>query len=128
MLNKRDLKIEYMIGSGPGGQSRQKNETACRITHIESGIQSYANERTRSVSYRKALEGLEDKIKAVAYALKAKKKHANRLDKIRNTKTIRTYNFKNQTVKDHRTKKIASLKEVLRGNLGLLRDTRSTSI
>ena len=128
MLNKRDLKIEYMRGQGPGGQKKNVTDSACRITHIPTGIQSYCDERNQSTSYRKALEGLEDKIKAVAYALKAKKKHANRLDKIRNTKTIRTYNFKNQTVKDHRTKKIASLKEVLRGNLGLLRDTRSTSI
>ena len=122
MINNKDIKVEYMRGQGPGGQKKNKTDSACRITHIQSGIQSYCDERNQSTSYREALKGLENKIKAVTYALKAKKKHADRLDKIRNTKTIRTYNFKNQTVKDHRTKKIASLKEVLRGNLGLLRD------
>ncbi len=59
MLNKSDLKVEYMRGTGPGGQNRNKRETACRITHLPTGIQSYEDKRTQEASYRMALANLE---------------------------------------------------------------------
>ena len=58
-INKEDLKIEYTKGTGAGGQNKNKVETACKITHIPTGITSYSDERTRGTSYRKALKTLE---------------------------------------------------------------------
>ena len=40
-LTKKDFRIEFMRGSGKGGQNRNKRDTACRITHIESGASAY---------------------------------------------------------------------------------------
>jgi len=37
-VTKKDLKISYFRGSGPGGQHRNKKDTACRILHIPTGI------------------------------------------------------------------------------------------
>lgn len=37
-INDRDIKYEYMKSSGPGGQSVNKTESACRATHLPSGM------------------------------------------------------------------------------------------
>lgn len=121
-MNKNELKIEYMRGTGPGGQNRNKLETACRITHIPTGISAYCDERTQGTSRRKALKDLEEKLANIKLEQRAKDKKARRDNAIHNTERIRTYDFKSGTVKDHRTGKTASLKDVLyKGNLDLLK-------
>jgi len=122
MLKRKDLKIEYLKGTGPGGQNKNKLETACRITHAPSGVTSYADCRTQRQSYKTACKGLEDKLRNLEASRRAASKKASRDHKIKNMRTIRTYNFKTQTVKDHRSKKTASLDKVMnKGQLGLLR-------
>jgi len=37
-VTKKDLKISYYRGSGPGGQHRNKTDSACRILHLPTGI------------------------------------------------------------------------------------------
>lgn len=118
----KDLKIEYTKGTGPGGQNKNKLETACRITHIPTGISAYANERKRKQSYRKAMATLKLRLAEAEEAERARNKKARRDHAIHNTTRIRTYDFKSGTVKDHRTGKVASLEDVLRkGKLDLLR-------
>lgn len=53
-VTKKDLKIEYLRGSGNGGQKRQKTSSACRIHHIPTGLIGYA-EDTRSQSTNREL-------------------------------------------------------------------------
>lgn len=121
-IKKEDLKIETMRGTGPGGQHRNKTDSACRITHIPTGISAYADERSQSHSKKVAMKELENKIIQHIEARKNKEKKEKRDYAIHNTETIRTYDFKSGIVKDHRTGKTASLKEVLfKGNLDELK-------
>lgn len=54
-VTKKDLKIEATKGSGPGGQHRNKKDTAIRITHIESGAVGYScDQRSQLQNKRKA--------------------------------------------------------------------------
>ena len=122
MIPKTDLKIETMRGQGPGGQHRNKTDSACRITHIPTGISAYCDERSQQSSKRKAMKELENRLRNRKAEKQAETKKAIRDHAIHNTKTIRTYDFKNQTVKDHRTKKTARLDDVLfKGRIELMR-------
>lgn len=122
-MNKKEYKVIYTKGSGPGGQNVQKNETACTIIHIESGIKSYCcDERSRSTSYKKALKELEKRIKDVQKEEKAKERKSRRDFLIHNTVTVRTYDFKRNEVRDHRTGKRSTIDQILnKGNLEKLR-------
>jgi len=123
MINKNEIKVEYMRGTGPGGQNAQKNETACMITHIASGIQSYCyDERSRLANYKKAFKELELRIKEAKDAIKASIKKEKRDIAIHDHTVVRTYNIKRNEVKDHRTGKTASIKDILtHGKLEKLR-------
>ncbi len=64
MFPKDDIIIEFYRASGPGGQRRNKKDTAVRITHIPTGISVVAPEsRYRSVNMKRALERLTERIR-----------------------------------------------------------------
>lgn len=64
MIDKKDVIIEYFRASGPGGQRRNKKDTAVRITHIATGLKVVATEsRYRIQNLKKAFSRLEEKIK-----------------------------------------------------------------
>ena len=120
-INSKDLKIEYMRGQGPGGQHRNKTDSACRITHTPTGISAYADTRNQHNSKRQALKELEQRLIDRKKEKIAKEKKAKRDHAIHNTERIRTYDFKKNLVTDHRTGKTASLKEVVdKGRIDLL--------
>lgn len=120
-IPKTDLKIEFMRGQGPGGQHRNKTDSACRITHIPTGISAYCDDRKQGTSKRNAMKELENRLHNRKSEKLAEDKKKQRDHAIHNTKTIRTYDFKNQIVHDHRTGKSARLKEVLfKGQIELL--------
>ena len=122
MIPKKDLRFEFMRGTGPGGQHRNKTASACRVTHVPTGITAYSDERSQHVSRRKALAELESRIvnKRLQKVAASKKQRRDRV--IHDCPTIRTYDFKSMIVKDHRTGKKASLKAVLdEGRIELLR-------
>lgn len=105
--------IETFLGTGPGGQNRNKVESACRITDIATGISAYADCRTQEASYRKAEAELERRIaQAKADAIAADRK-ARRDKAIHDHTVVRTYNFSRGQVTDHRTGKSASIKDIL---------------
>lgn len=121
-VKKKDLKIEYMRGTGPGGQHRNKTDSACRITHIPTGISAYADERSQHHSRKKAMAELEQRIRQAKLDKQAEAKKTRRDHAIHNTERIRTYDFSRGVVTDHRTGKTASLKNILeKGRLDLLR-------
>ncbi|MEM1224584.1 MAG: peptide chain release factor-like protein [Planctomycetota bacterium] len=110
-----EYKIEYMRGSGPGGQHRNKTDSACRVTHIATGITAYCDERSQHTSKRKAMKEVQRRIREAKSQQRAETKKSDRDRKISpgGTPTIRTYHYPRQTVKDHRTGKTLPLQEVL---------------
>lgn len=112
-LRKEDCRIETMRGTGSGGQHRNKTDSACRITHIPTGISAYADERSQKHSKRLAWEELERRLAGLEEEKRAAEKKARRDHAIHNTQVVRTYDYKADRVKDHRTKKTASIKDVL---------------
>lgn len=122
-IPKKDLHVETMRGTGPGGQKRNKTDTACRITHLPTGISAYADERSQKHSKRKAMEVLIERLKERTASAQAEAKKARRDDKVKNPeRAIRTYDFKSGVVYDHQQGTKASLKDVLfKGKLNLLR-------
>jgi protein subunit release factor B len=71
-IDENDVEVEYLRGSGPGGQHRNKTESGVRLTHVPTGVVVTATERrARSQNLAVAWERLE---KAVAEKLRPKKK------------------------------------------------------
>jgi peptide chain release factor 1 len=77
-INKKDCKIETMRGTGPGGQHRNKTDSAVRITHLPTGISAYCDERSQKTSLKKAWEQLELRLIEANELAKAKLKKEKR--------------------------------------------------
>ena len=66
MLKRQDLAITFYRASGPGGQKKNKTETAVRIRHLPTGIVVVAaEERSRQRNLEKALARLEERLQAL---------------------------------------------------------------
>ncbi len=124
-IKPEDLKIETFRSSGPGGQHMQKNETAVRITHIPTGIVvSSQEERSQHRNKELALRVLRAKLWEIA----EKEKEADLREKRRRqigtgerSEKIRTYNFPQNRVTDHRVDlTVYRLEDILEGDLDLV--------
>jgi protein subunit release factor B len=63
MLSRGDVQIEFYRSSGPGGQRKNKKDTAVRVTHLPTGISATAAEsRYRSVNLKRAFERLAERV------------------------------------------------------------------
>lgn len=61
-LSKKDFKFDYFRAGGPGGQNQNKRDTACRVTHIASGISAESREyRTQLENKQAAFRKLGNK-------------------------------------------------------------------
>jgi peptide chain release factor 1 len=121
-IPKQDISFEYTKGKGPGGQHRNKTCSAVRATHIPTGITAYVDGRDQYKNKRKAIKMLGQRVRQAKHDARAAEKKARRDHKIHNTETVRTYDYSRGEVKDHRTGKKASLKNILdKGKLDLLR-------
>ena len=120
-MNKNDFTIIYSKGSGPGGQHKNKVETCVTIIHKLTGLKEKCEDsRSKLKNYETALDRLEKKIENHYSKLKHEKNNELRIEKLKNPKTIRTYNYQRSEVVDHRSKKHADLWRVLDGELNLL--------
>ena len=111
-VRKSDLRIEYYRGSGKGGQHRNKTDSACRITHVPTGIQCCAEEHKSQHQNRKAaFRRLADKlIPLMKQALQPE------TGPTISNERIRTYHEPRQKVKDDRVPgRSWSYKDVLEG-------------
>jgi protein subunit release factor B len=67
IIDKKELVISYFRSSGPGGQKKNKTETAVRIRHLPTGIVVTATEsRSRTVNLVSAFERLQARLKALS--------------------------------------------------------------
>lgn len=122
VLNPQDLRIETYKASGPGGQYVNKRETAIRITHIPSEtVVTSQNERSLQQNKETALSILQAKILEKKQEEKKKERELERKSQIGNasrSEKIRTYNFSQNRVTDHRIEKSwYRLEEIMNGDL-----------
>lgn len=111
-VRKSDLIIEFYRGSGPGGQHRNKTNSACRITHKPTGLAATAeDERCQHKNKRTAFRRLASKLVPI---MKSSAK-ANIPDS-RSDVRVRTYHSVRNQVKDDRTDKVWSYTDVIEGN------------
>lgn len=123
VIPKKDLKIEFIKGKGPGGQHKNKTSSMVRITHIPTGTVVTVDGRHQHRNRKKAMAELEHRLRESKLEQKAAKKKAHRDAKIHDHTVVRTYDYSRGIVKDHRTGKTASIKNILgKGRLDLLRD------
>lgn len=97
-LTKKDFRVDFYRGSGPGGQNRNKRDNSCRITHVATGISACAEDsKSQSTNKRNAFRKL---VKLLMPVLIPKEKKVRVVDPQKNT---RTYNECTDRVKDHLT-------------------------
>jgi peptide chain release factor 1 len=121
-IDPKELKIETFRASGPGGQYMQKTETAVRITHLPTRIVvSSQAQRSQLQNKENALKILQAKLLEKKEMEEFEKIHGKRKAQIKWAKRaekIRTYNFPQNRVTDHRIKKSwYNLENILDGNL-----------
>ena len=131
-VNPDDLEIEVYRSSGPGGQHMQKNATAVRITHKPTGlVVSCESERSQVQNKLRALAVLRSRL----YDMERRQKMAEQAQARRSqvgsgerSEKIRTYNFPQNRVTDHRIgKTVYRLEEVLKGDLDEFIDELATT-
>ena len=121
-ISPNDLKIDRFRSTGPGGQSVNTTDSAIRITHIPTGmVVTCQDEKSQHKNKDKALKILRARLLDKAEREKHEELAKKRKDQVGTgdrSERIRTYNFPQNRITDHRIGlNLHNLEEVLEGNL-----------
>ncbi len=131
-IDENDLKIDVFRSSGPGGQSVNTTDSAVRITHLPTGVVAQCQDQKSQLQNKiKAMDVLRarllDRIVAEQEAERARERRSMVGTGGRSAK-IRTYNFAQNRVTDHRINFTTHrLEEVLQGDLDEIIDRLRTA-
>ncbi|MBI2640102.1 MAG: PCRF domain-containing protein [Candidatus Sungbacteria bacterium] len=121
-IKPQDIKIEFFRSSGPGGQNVNKVETGVRLIHLPTGLVVSSQEsRSQQKNREHAMTVLRTKLaeaKRLAEEAKIAKERKQQIGTAERVEKIRTYNFPQDRVTDHRIKKSwHNIQSVMEGNL-----------
>ena len=121
-INPNDLRIDVFCSSGPGGQSVNTTKSAARVTHLPTGlVVSCQDEKSQQMNKEKAIKVLKSRLLEKMQA----EQHGEEAEKRRSiigsgdrSERIRTYNFPQGRVTDHRINLTSHrLESILMGDL-----------
>jgi peptide chain release factor 1 len=119
VIEDKDLRIDTMRASGAGGQHVNKTDSAVRITHIPSGIVVLSTEKSQHQNRARAMKMLQAKLYDAERERLASARAADRKVQVGSgdrSERIRTYNFPQGRVTDHRINlTVYNLPEVIDG-------------
>ena len=126
-INKADLRVDTFRASGAGGQHVNKTDSAVRLTHLPTGIVvECQDERSQHKNRARALSLLQAKLQSSAEQQAASEQAETRRNLVGSgdrSDRIRTYNFPQGRVTDHRIGlTLYKLDEVLQGDLAVVID------
>jgi peptide chain release factor 1 len=126
-INEKDLRIDTFCSSGPGGQSVNTTYSAVRVTHIPTGVVvSQQDEKSQIKNRAKAMKVLRARLFEMELRKQQEAIAKDRRSQVgtgERSEKIRTYNFKENRVTDHRVNFTSHrLGDVLNGDLSEVLD------
>ena len=131
LYDEKDLVFSYFKSSGPGGQKKNKTESAVRITHLPTGVVvSCQDEKSQHKNKAKAMKVLQSKILDARVAEQQAAQAADRKSQVGSgdrSERIRTYNFPQGRCTDHRIGlTLYKLDAIMQGDLDEVIDALTT--